>query len=232
MKGMIHRRPGAVQHRPRRNFGGLRFCGWPACRMRIIRRRVRGRHGKRRSVGKADKRERWLRRQQQWRRKAMPDYAGDAFEVACRDPIVGIGRASLIDRTADRRHQFIRLAGIRRHCNCRKRGLKNQRKRGEPDDCETDGAENIGAAEYVPNKCGSVFEQAPETCPLTRRPAHPFPGELTLVTPRLQVCPLPSPMSAYLVNHGLTFTAMRRLDAVPWWTLMWRSRKGRGDEPG
>jgi len=187
--------------------------------MRIIRRRVRGRHGKRRRVGKADERERGPRRRQQWRRKAMPDYTGDAFEVARRDPIVGIGRALPIDGTADCRHQFTRLAGVRGHRNCRKRRLENQRERGEPDDREADRAGNIAAAGNVTNRFGNISEQAPKARALTGRPVHPFPDELTLVTPRLQVCPLPSPVPPLLGKPQIIFdinASFKRNAALAW----------------
>jgi hypothetical protein len=106
----------------------------------------------------------------------MPDYTGDAFEMACRDPIMGIGRALPIDRTADRRHQFIRLAGICGHRNCRKRGLKNQRKCREPDDCKTGRAGNTAAADGT-NRSGNFSEPASRARAPTRWPFHPFPDE-------------------------------------------------------
>jgi hypothetical protein len=58
----------------------------------------------------------------------MPDNTGDAFEVACYEPIVGFRGALLINRTADRREpQSVRLPGVCGHRNRRKGGLENQR---------------------------------------------------------------------------------------------------------
>ncbi len=179
-----------MQRCQRKNFGGLRRCGWTACRMRVIRRRVRSRHRKRRRIGKTDKRERWLRRRrQQRRRKAVPDHAGDTFEMACRDPIMGIGGALLIDRTADRRQpQLVRLAGACGHGNCRKRRLQNQGERREPDRQKTDRAETVAAANTT-NRSSNFSEPASRAHPPQRWPFHPLRDELTLIKPRLHISP-------------------------------------------
>jgi hypothetical protein len=181
--------------------------------MRIVRCRVWGRHGERRRIGKASKRARRLQRhRQRWRRKAMPDHTGDAFEMACYDPIVGVRGALLVNRTADRRErQRIRLAGVGGRRNCRKADLKNQRERDEPDDSKMDGAENITAGQNAANRRCNISEQAPKAHALTRRPVHPLPDELRLVLPRLQIKPLTVAGVPHFPKHRSDHTAIRHL---------------------
>ena len=180
-----------------------------------MRCRVRYRRGKRQRVGRVNKRERWLQRdRQRWRRKAVSDHTGDAFEMARPAPIAGIRRTFLIDGNADRRErQRVRLAGVCACRHCGKGGLKNQRERCEPDNGKTGGAENIPAARHAANRSGNVSEQAPEARALTRRSVHPLRDQLTLVPPRLQ----PGPHRCrgfHLVNHRSTLAAIRRSNAI------------------